>query len=84
MKIFNTKSLFLLLVILFVNNYGFAQPILDWSENYGGFNSDVARDIEKTTDGGYIMVGRSESNNEDVSGNNGGQDARVGKKLWWF
>ena len=77
MKIFNTKSLFLLLVILLINNFGFAQPTIEWSVNYGGSESDVGLDMERTSDGRFIIAGWTESTNGDIGGNNGGQDGWV-------
>ena len=47
---------------------------LVWETNLGGSNDDFAHSIEQTTDGGFIVAGRSESANGDVGGNNGGID----------
>ncbi len=40
---------------------------------------EIARSIQPTTDGGYIVTGSAKSNNGDVSGNHGGQDAWIVK-----
>ena len=45
-----------------------------WEENYGGSDYDVAYSVQQTDDGGYIMVGESNSDDGDVSGNNGNED----------
>lgn len=79
MKIKNIALLLSFLLVITINNNGFAQPILEWSKNYGGSDSDIPRDIELTTDGGYIFAGWSRSTNGDVGGNNGGQDAWIVK-----
>ncbi|PHS68336.1 MAG: secretion protein [Flavobacterium sp.] len=47
---------------------------LDWENNLGGSDSDVATFIQQTTDGGYIVAGGSYSADGDVSGNNGDID----------
>ncbi len=35
--------------------------IEQWSQNYGGLNNDVAREVQQTSDGGYIITGVTES-----------------------
>jgi len=50
-----------------------------WQKSYGGTGNDVASVIEKTTDGGYVMAGRSTSTNGDVTGAHGGEDFWVVK-----
>lgn len=45
-----------------------------WNKNLGGSGSDLARYIQESSDGGYIVAGFSTSNDGDVSGNNGGAD----------
>jgi hypothetical protein len=52
---------------------------IQWSRCYGGMYNDAARDARQTADGGYIMTGYTNSNDGDVSGNHGGQDAWVVK-----
>ncbi|MEZ4927009.1 MAG: T9SS type A sorting domain-containing protein [Saprospiraceae bacterium] len=50
---------------------------IQWKKVYGGTGNDVVEHIQKTTDGGYFIVGYSESNNFDVSGNHGDFDGWV-------
>ncbi len=45
--------------------------VIEWTKNYGGINSDQARKILATPDGGYILGGMSDSNDMDVSGAHG-------------
>ncbi len=45
----------------------------------GGKNNDIGRSLVATTDGAYIAVGQTSSNNGDVSGNHGGSDMWVVK-----
>lgn len=47
---------------------------LEWSRNYGGSNNERAESISPTSDGGYILACYSESNDGDVSGNQGDFD----------
>ncbi len=47
---------------------------LVWENNFGGSNTDIAKSIQQTTDGGYIVVGYSYSNDGDVGGHNGDGD----------
>jgi len=47
---------------------------LEWEKSYGGNLHDRARAIQQTTDGGYIVIGDSNSNSGDVGGNNGDYD----------
>jgi hypothetical protein len=59
-----------------------------WSKVYGGSGDDVLPSLIKTTDGGYIMAGKNESNDGDVSANKGSGDVWVvkinadGNKQW--
>ncbi len=48
-----------------------------WEKSYGGSNSDVPFVIKETAGGGYIIAGKTSSNDGDVSGNNGNTDCWV-------
>lgn len=52
---------------------------IQWQKCLGGSGWDEAWAIKVTEDGGYIMAGRSNSTNGDVSGNHGGLDYWVVK-----
>lgn len=57
-------------------------PAIFWAQTFGGPNDDEAYDVKKTSDGGYIICGMTESKGR------GGQDAWVIKldphgKLEW-
>jgi hypothetical protein len=56
-----------------------AAGTISWQKSYGGTDGEYANDIALTADGGYIVAGTAISNNGDVSGNHGGQDAWVVK-----
>ncbi len=45
-----------------------------WQNSLGGSGIDIARDITKTTDGGYVVVGSTFSVDTDVTKNNGEAD----------
>jgi len=65
----------LLLILLLVPAKSFAQaPAIQWQTCLGGSGDESASAIRQTSDGGYIVVGTSESNNGEVSGNHGGED----------
>ena len=50
-----------------------------WQKALGGTGHDSALGIQQTTDQGYVVVGSSDSNNGDVSGNHGNSDVWVVK-----
>jgi hypothetical protein len=47
---------------------------IQWEKSYGGSYEDQGESIRQTTDGGYIIVGFSNSNDGDVTGNHGMED----------
>ncbi|MBI1224165.1 MAG: T9SS type B sorting domain-containing protein [Bacteroidetes bacterium] len=61
---------------------------LQWQQNYGGLDNDIATAILQTDDGGYIVAGGTVSFDGQVSGNHGAEDAWVlrlddlGNILW--
>ncbi len=57
-----------------------ASPEIDWTNHYGGSQHETINDIKETSDGGYIVVGSSESSDSDLINNYGGKDVWV-KKL---
>tara|TARA_B100000508_G_scaffold137355_2_gene131764 strand:- start:63454 stop:66492 length:3039 start_codon:yes stop_codon:yes gene_type:complete len=52
---------------------------LIWQKTFGGTSQDLAYSIQQTSKGNYIVAGSSESNDEDVDGNNGDFDFWVVK-----
>jgi hypothetical protein len=48
--------------------------ILEWEKSLGGTGADTGHSIDLTSDGGYIVAGKSASNDGDVSGNQGELD----------
>ena len=61
-------------VVKLTNNGSF-----EWQKALGGSNLDWPFAIRQALDGGYIVAGYTESNDENVSGNHGGKDAWVVK-----
>jgi hypothetical protein len=82
------------LLIFFVFSLSFlkgncqAPPVFDWQQSLGGTSYDAATKIFVADDGGYILVGTTNSNNGNVSGNHGLSDVWVvkldaaGNLLW--
>lgn len=52
---------------------------IEWQKTLGGNGYDYTFSAEQTTDGGYIVAGISTSNDGDVTGNHGSEDAWVVK-----
>jgi len=50
-----------------------------WQKCLGGTDYDMANSIQQTSDGGFIVAGRTHSNDGDVSGNHEGGDYWVVK-----
>jgi hypothetical protein len=82
------KKILAILITLFSLNSFSQAPTIDWAKCIGGTSSDYANSIQQTTDGGYIIAGIAQSNDGDVSGNNGLYDIWVvklnatGSLLW--
>ena len=59
----------------------FAQvaPDTEWQRSYGGSVNETAAAVRETADGGFLFGGHSDSNDGDVSGNQGRLDAWVAK-----
>jgi len=51
----------------------------EWQKCLGGTSYESAESIQQTSDGGYIIVGSTDSDDGDVSGNNGFSDYWVVK-----
>ena len=82
LKIFKTsimkKTLFILGVILFQLNC-FSQPSIQWQKTVGGSFDDFGFNIHETVDKGFIVAGITNSNDGDVTGNQGDYDCWVVK-----
>ncbi|AYN66163.1 hypothetical protein D1013_01590 [Euzebyella marina] len=56
-----------------------AQSSLEWTKSYGGSENDRGSDLVQTADGGFALLGFSESSNGDVSENGGSLDYWLAK-----
>jgi hypothetical protein len=72
------KKMFLFLLIL-SSYFSIAQPSIAWQICLGGTSQDFATSIIQNSDGSYTLMGYTNSNNGDVSGNHGGQDVWIVK-----
>jgi hypothetical protein len=52
---------------------------LIWQKSIGGTSTDVCWSIKSTLDGGYVLAGRTMSNDVNVSGNHGSSDCWIVK-----
>ena len=52
---------------------------LQWQRSLGGIGIDMAYSIGQTSDGGYVVAGRSHSSDGDAAGAHGFDDAWVVK-----
>ncbi len=81
MRPIRTFFLFLIFaIIFFLQNNLYAQqlPSIAWGKCIGGTGADQVQQIINTRDGGFVFVGYTSSDDEDVSGNhNGGNDPLV-------
>lgn len=50
---------------------------MEWQKSYGGSGMDEAYSIQHTTDGGYLVAGRSHSNDGNVTGHHGERDVWI-------
>jgi len=62
--------------------------MIEWGRSLGGSNSESGSAVAVVPDGGYIVTGMTDSDDGDVSGNNGGYDLWIartddgGNLLW--
>jgi hypothetical protein len=65
-----------------------ASGAIEWSQYFGGNFTDTPENIIQTNDNGFIIVGGSDSNDTDISGNLGTYDfwvlkiSATGKLIW--
>jgi len=65
---------FILILISFMVCISSYQQTIQWQKSLGGSGNDIAQSVQQTTDGGYIIVGSTESNDGDVTGYHGQRD----------
>ncbi len=73
------RKIYALFFLFTVGRIAAAQPIVQWQKSLGGSGNEAIYSVNLTSDGGFIIAGFSESNDYDVSGNNGGRDCWIVK-----
>ena len=69
------KKLLLLLAFTAIQFTNAQAPTAIWQKCYGGSNDDGISGLPiATSDGGFILLSRSNSNNGIVTGNHGGEN----------
>ena len=54
-----------------------ALGVIEWQKCYGSTGIEEVKSVAKTRDGGYVLAGVTNSNDNNVSGNHGGYDGWV-------
>ncbi len=52
---------------------------IEWQKSVGGSLSESANDVQQTNDDGFIIAGKTDSNDGDVTNNQGGSDVWIVK-----
>ena len=68
-----------LIVLLATNAQAQQPPTIDWQKCLGGSYTDAGTAVIQTFDNGYLVIGATESNDGQVTGNHGAYDAWVAK-----
>jgi hypothetical protein len=55
---------------------------VEWQRRFGGNNTDLLYSLQQTTDLGYILAGRTKSNNYDVSGLHPSLTSYIYSDMW--
>ena len=56
--------------VVSISNLG----IIEWEKSFGGAEIDEARGITKTSDGNFIIIGNTRSDDQDITTNHGASD----------
>ncbi len=63
-----------MIILLFAINCFAQAPYIEWQKSFGGSNYDYARYVVQTSDGGYVVVGNTSSNDGNVTQSFGNGD----------
>jgi hypothetical protein len=74
-----TTALFFVTYLLSIPVAFSQAPVVSWQYPFGGSSSDYGRDIQLTTDNGYVIAGHSYSNDGDFTANEGTHDFAIVK-----
>jgi hypothetical protein len=64
--------------------------LVEWIHTYGGSGTEATAGVVSTNDGGFVILGASNSNDGNVSGNNGSGDTwifkvdSIGQIIWQY
>lgn len=68
------KSISLFFLIFLFQNFNSQGLIINWQKSFGGNGAEYGQSISKTSDGGYILAGSSNSTNIPSVTTHGGRD----------
>jgi len=71
--------LFSLVFVFFISSTLYSQHSIDWQKSFGGTTIDEPTEIVPTTDGGFLLIGSTNSQNGDVNLPQGQSDGWVVK-----
>jgi hypothetical protein len=78
------RNLLAALTALFICSISYSQvPVIEWQRSYGGGGDDYLYSVRQTTDSGYVGVGWTVSNSDDVTGNHGYLPGGYGPEEIW-
>jgi len=63
------KKIIGIVSLLWITCISSQEPAIEWQKCLGGTDRERGKSIKQTTDGGYITIGDTDSNDGDVSGN---------------
>ncbi len=66
--------LFSLVFVFFISSTLYSQHSIDWQKSFGGTTIDEPTEIVPTTDGGFLLIGSTNSQNGDVNSPQGQSD----------
>lgn len=72
-----TKFTVFLVAFLFSKLLFSQSPVIEWQKTYGGSITEYCQEMHPTTDGGFILIGTTSSNNGDVTHNYGYQKSSM-------
>ncbi len=62
---------FIFIFFVFIGHFVSSQPVIQWAKCYGSHGSESPHSVIQTSDDGFLIVGNSNGNGNDVSGVHG-------------